>query len=72
MPKHTRQSKLGACTECQKRKSKCSGSAPCSYCARSSKPCTFSGPPQRTPLTRQAPMSWFKEAARKAESQLGL
>ncbi|KNG90644.1 hypothetical protein ANOM_001311 [Aspergillus nomiae NRRL 13137] len=48
MPKDLRQSKSGACTECQ-----CSGSAPCAYCARSNKQCIFSGPPQRTPLTRQ-------------------
>ncbi|KAB8259419.1 fungal-specific transcription factor domain-containing protein [Aspergillus pseudonomiae] len=42
-----------SCDYLQKRKSRCSGSAPCAYCARSNKQCIFSGPPQRTPLTRQ-------------------
>ncbi|KAF7628814.1 fungal-specific transcription factor domain-containing protein [Aspergillus flavus] len=44
---------LRACTECRKRKSKCSGTPPCSYCSRANKPCIFGRPSSRTPLTRK-------------------
>ncbi|KAE8411187.1 fungal-specific transcription factor domain-containing protein [Aspergillus pseudocaelatus] len=44
---------LRACTECRKRKSKCSGTPPCSYCSRANKPCIFGRPSLRTPLTRK-------------------
>ncbi|KAL4808291.1 fungal-specific transcription factor domain-containing protein [Aspergillus unguis] len=44
---------LRACTECRKRKSKCSGTNPCSYCAKSNKACVFGPRPSRTPLTRR-------------------
>ncbi|KAL3484400.1 fungal-specific transcription factor domain-containing protein [Aspergillus germanicus] len=42
-----------ACTECRKRKSKCSGVCPCLYCSRNNKECVFSRAPSRTPLTRR-------------------
>lgn len=48
-----------ACTNCRKRKSRCSGSAvdadgrPCSYCARTGKDCSFEEPTDRTPLKRK-------------------
>lgn len=46
-----------ACTNCRKRKSRCSGSAvdgqPCSYCARTAKDCSFEEPTDRTPLKRK-------------------
>ncbi|PYI11264.1 hypothetical protein BO78DRAFT_425782 [Aspergillus sclerotiicarbonarius CBS 121057] len=44
---------LRACVECRKRKSKCSGAAPCSYCSRTKKRCRFDRVPSRTPLTRK-------------------
>ncbi|OOF99027.1 hypothetical protein ASPCADRAFT_204693 [Aspergillus carbonarius ITEM 5010] len=44
---------LRACVECRKRKSKCSGAAPCSYCSRTKKRCRFDRVPCRTPLTRK-------------------
>ncbi|PWY69029.1 hypothetical protein BO94DRAFT_590608 [Aspergillus sclerotioniger CBS 115572] len=44
---------LRACAECRKRKSKCSGAAPCSYCSRTKKRCRFDRVPSRTPLTRK-------------------
>ncbi|KAJ5579747.1 uncharacterized protein N7459_005732 [Penicillium hispanicum] len=44
---------LRACTECRKRKSKCSGSSPCTYCERTGKACVFGHTPSRTPLTRR-------------------
>ncbi|KAK6823937.1 hypothetical protein RU639_006234 [Aspergillus parasiticus] len=44
---------LRACTECRKRKSKCSGTPPCSYCSRANKPCIFGRPSLRTSLTRK-------------------
>ncbi|RAK97674.1 uncharacterized protein BO80DRAFT_413970 [Aspergillus ibericus CBS 121593] len=46
-------SELRACAECRKRKSKCSGAAPCSYCSRTKKHCRFDRVPSRTPLTRK-------------------
>ncbi|KAE8153138.1 fungal-specific transcription factor domain-containing protein [Aspergillus avenaceus] len=39
---------LRACTECR-----CSGSSPCTYCARSRKTCVFGPALSRTPLTRK-------------------
>lgn len=45
-----------ACTNCQKRKSRCLHSrqdGPCSFCEKSGKTCSFEGPPKRTPLTRR-------------------
>ncbi|OJJ77713.1 hypothetical protein ASPBRDRAFT_112951 [Aspergillus brasiliensis CBS 101740] len=36
-----------------RRKSKCSGTAPCSYCSRTKKRCRFERVPSRTPLTRK-------------------
>ncbi|KAL2844288.1 fungal-specific transcription factor domain-containing protein [Aspergillus pseudodeflectus] len=42
-----------ACTECRKRKSKCSGTTPCLYCSRNNKECVFNRAPSRTPLTRR-------------------
>lgn len=45
-----------ACVNCQKRKSRCQPSgpgAPCSYCARAGKECSFGRPPDRTRLTRK-------------------
>ncbi|KAJ0162080.1 Regulatory protein GAL4 [Colletotrichum tanaceti] len=46
-----------ACVNCQRRKSRCmrggAPSDPCSYCAKSGKPCSFESPPDRTPLTRK-------------------
>lgn len=46
-----------ACVNCRKRKSRCSGSAvdgqPCSYCAKTSKECSFEEPAERTPLKRE-------------------
>lgn len=39
--------------ECQKRKSRCTGTSPCSYCSKTNKKCTFESPPSRTPLTRR-------------------
>ncbi|BCS24456.1 uncharacterized protein APUU_40900A [Aspergillus puulaauensis] len=39
---------LRACTECR-----CSGTNPCSYCAKSNKLCIFGPRPSRTPLTRR-------------------
>lgn len=61
MPKDLRkplnQSALRACINCQKRKSRCfrpgSETAPCSYCTRKGKTCSFESPPDRTPLTRK-------------------
>lgn len=44
---------LRACTECQRRKSKCSGSAPCSFCSKTRRKCLFDAPPERTSLTRK-------------------
>lgn len=42
-----------ACRECQRRKSRCSGIKPCSFCSKSGKLCVFEDRPQRTRLTRQ-------------------
>ncbi|KAJ5376627.1 hypothetical protein N7509_013513 [Penicillium cosmopolitanum] len=45
-----------ACTNCQKRKSRCLHSRennPCSFCEKTGKTCSFEGPPDRTPLTRR-------------------
>ncbi|KAG8631559.1 hypothetical protein KVT40_000699 [Elsinoe batatas] len=45
-----------ACTECQKRKTRCiviNNGQPCRYCARAGKTCTVAEPPVRTPLTRK-------------------
>lgn len=61
MPKSARRSSsaalLRACINCQKRKTRChrtgSDSAPCAYCARKGKTCSFENPPDRTPLTRK-------------------
>lgn len=44
---------LRACLECQKRKSKCTGEAPCAYCTRAQKNCVYIARPVRTPLTRK-------------------
>ncbi|OJI82765.1 hypothetical protein ASPTUDRAFT_76389 [Aspergillus tubingensis CBS 134.48] len=44
---------LRACVECRRRKTKCSGIAPCSYCSRTRKRCRFESVPSRTPLTRK-------------------
>ncbi|KAL4896804.1 fungal-specific transcription factor domain-containing protein [Aspergillus ambiguus] len=44
---------LRACTECRKRKSKCSGTPPCTFCSRTKRPCIFGRVPSRTPLTRK-------------------
>ena len=43
----------GACKECQRRKSRCSGIVPCSFCSKTGKDCVFEDRPQRTRLTRQ-------------------
>lgn len=46
-----------ACTNCRKRKSRCSGSAvggqSCSYCTKTGKECSFQEPTDRTPLKRK-------------------
>ena len=45
-----------ACLQCQKRKSKCTGSdgiKACKYCLKTEKPCIFEAPPSRTSLTRK-------------------
>jgi transcriptional regulatory protein GAL4 len=42
-----------ACTECQRRKSKCSGTSPCAFCSKTSRKCIFDAPPERTSLTRR-------------------
>ncbi|KAH8890648.1 hypothetical protein GQ53DRAFT_721449 [Thozetella sp. PMI_491] len=48
---------IRACTNCQKRKTRCSGASElggaCSYCTRVSKSCSFKDPPVRTSLTRE-------------------
>ncbi|KAH8680744.1 fungal-specific transcription factor domain-containing protein [Xylariales sp. PMI_506] len=46
-----------ACTNCRKRKSRCTGSDPrtgaCSYCSKTGKECSFEEPVDRTPLKRK-------------------
>ncbi|KIW25223.1 uncharacterized protein PV07_08420 [Cladophialophora immunda] len=45
-----------ACTECQRRKTRCAlgvEGAPCVYCAKTGKECVIAGPPPRTSLTRK-------------------
>lgn len=45
-----------ACSECQRRKTKCildGDGSRCVFCHRSGRECIFEEPPQRTPLTRQ-------------------
>ncbi|KIW03088.1 uncharacterized protein PV09_05733 [Verruconis gallopava] len=46
-----------ACTECQKRKTRCLGSngasQACAYCVKKGKRCRFEAPPMRTSLTRK-------------------
>ncbi|KAI0156569.1 fungal-specific transcription factor domain-containing protein [Xylariaceae sp. FL1272] len=46
-----------ACSNCQKRKSRCLRARPgdisCIYCTRTRKTCVFESPPDRTPLTRR-------------------
>lgn len=41
------------CLACQKRKSKCTGETPCSFCARTFRVCVYTAKPVRTPLTRK-------------------
>lgn len=52
-----------ACVECQKRKSRCTGTTPCSYCSKAGKKCVYEAPPSRTPLTRRN----LDEAERRCE-----
>ncbi|KAI1269945.1 fungal-specific transcription factor domain-containing protein [Xylariaceae sp. FL1019] len=46
-----------ACSNCQKRKSRClrarPGDTSCIYCTKTRKTCVFESPPSRTPLTRR-------------------
>lgn len=58
-PRRVRTTSLAAraCTNCRKRKSRCTGSAVygqrCTYCARTGKECSFEEPTDRTPLKRK-------------------
>ncbi|KAH0604627.1 uncharacterized protein H6S33_006295 [Morchella sextelata] len=42
-----------ACTECKRRKGKCSGETPCAFCQKANRTCTYEARPVRLPLTRK-------------------
>ncbi|KAF2098066.1 hypothetical protein NA57DRAFT_57231 [Rhizodiscina lignyota] len=54
--RHSLRKSSRACTECQRRKTRCIGSngprQPCIYCSKTGKQCIFEAPPSRTSLTR--------------------